>query len=71
MKKAIKKTVKVKRPKYTIDMRDVEDVTIDFICQKVENGMELTGSDFATFTSIIPSRGNKSPTLVRILKEAW
>lgn len=53
MKKAIKKTVKVKRPKYTIDMRDVEDVTIDFICQKVENGMELTGSDFATFTSII------------------
>lgn len=53
MKKAIKKTVKVKRPKYTIDMRDVEDVTIDFICQKVENGMELTGSDLATFTSII------------------
>lgn len=53
MEKAIKKTVKVKRPKYTIDMRDVEDVTIDFICQKVENGMKLTGSDFATFTSII------------------
>ena len=53
MKKAIKKTVKVKKPKYTIDMRDVDDVTIDFLCQKVENGMELTGSDFATFTSII------------------
>ena len=53
MKKAIKKTVKVKKPKYTIDMRDVDDVTIDFLCQKVENGMELTGSDFATFASIV------------------
>ena len=53
MKKVIKKTVKVKKPKYTIDMRDVDDVTIDFLCQKVENGMELTGSDFSTFTSII------------------
>lgn len=53
MKKAIKKTVKVKKPKYTIDMRDVDDVTIDFFCQKVENGMELTGSDFATFASIV------------------
>lgn len=53
MKKATKKTVKVKKPKYTIDMRDTDDVTIDFLCQKVENGMELTGSDFATFTSII------------------
>lgn len=53
MKKAIKKTVKVKKPKYTIDMRDIDDVTIDFLCQKVENGMELTGSDFATFTSMV------------------
>lgn len=53
MKKATKKTVKVTKPKYTIDMRDVDDVTIDFLCQKVENGMELTGSDFATFASIV------------------
>ena len=43
MKKAIKKTVKVKRPKYTISMLDVanvDDVTAYFIGQKISAGME-------------------------------
>ena len=53
MKKAIKKTVKVKKPKYTIDMRDIDDVTADFISQKIMNGMKLTESDVSTIVSIV------------------
>lgn len=55
MKKAIKKTVKVKKPKYTIDMTNAAnmcDVTEDFISQKISNGMKLTDSDVCTITSI-------------------
>nr|DAV23926.1 MAG TPA: hypothetical protein [Bacteriophage sp.] len=53
MKKAIKKTVNVKKPKYTIDMRDIDDVTADFISQKIMNGMKLTESDVSTIVSIV------------------
>lgn len=56
MKKAIKKTVKVKRPKYTISMLDVanaNDVTAYFLCQKILNGMKLTDSDISTILSIV------------------
>lgn len=56
MKKAIKKTVKVKRPKYTIDMTEaanINDITADFISQKIMNGMKLTESDVSTIVSIV------------------
>ena len=56
MKKAIKKTVKVKNPKYTIDMTNaanMHDVTEDFISQKILNGMKLTYDDICTITSIV------------------
>lgn len=55
MKKAIKKTVKVKRPKYTIDMTNAAnmcDITEDFISQKISNDMKLTCDDMCTITSI-------------------
>ena len=55
MKKATKKTVKVKNPKYTIDMTNaanMHDVTEDFISQKISNGMKLTDNDICTITSI-------------------
>lgn len=55
MKKAIKKTVKVKRPKYTIDMTNaanMRDITEDFISQKISNCMKLTCDDMCTITSI-------------------
>lgn len=55
MKKAIKKTVKVKKPKYTIDMTNAAnmcDITEDFISQKISNGMKLTCDDMCTITSI-------------------
>ena len=45
MKKVVKKTVKVVKPKYTISMIDaanVSDVTAYFIGQKILNGMKLT-----------------------------
>lgn len=56
MKKAIKKTVKVKRPKYTIDMTNaanMNDVIANFIGQKISNGMKLTDSDISTIMSIV------------------
>lgn len=53
MKKAIKKTAKVTKPKYTIDMRNFDDVTADFLCRKIENGMKLTYADIDTIKSII------------------
>lgn len=56
MKKAIKKTVKVTKPKYTIDMTkaaNMDDVTADFISQKILNGMKLTESDVNTIVSIV------------------
>lgn len=56
MKKAIKKTVKVKRPKYTISMLDVanaNDVTAYFIGQKISAGMRMTDCDYDTIISII------------------
>ena len=56
MKKAIKKTVKVTKPKYTIDMTEaanIDDVTEDFISQKIMNGMKLTESDVCTIVSIV------------------
>lgn len=56
MKKAIKKTVKVKNPKYTIDMTNaanMHDVTEDFISQKILNGMKLTYDDICTITSTV------------------
>lgn len=55
MKKVVKKTVKVVKPKYTIDMidlSDVSDITAYFICQKILNGMKLTDSDISTIISI-------------------
>lgn len=55
MKKVVKKTVKVVRPKYTIDMTNianVDDVTASFIGQKILNGMKLTDSDISTIVSI-------------------
>lgn len=56
MKKAIKKTVKVTKPKYTIDMTkavNMDDVTADFLSQKIMNGMKLTESDVCTIVSIV------------------
>ena len=56
MKKAIKKTVKVTKPKYTIDMTEaanIDDITADFISQKIMNGMKLTESDVCTIVSIV------------------
>ena len=56
MKKVVKKTVKVVKPKYTIDMADlanVSDVTAYFIGQKILNGMKLTVSDISTLISIV------------------
>ena len=44
MKKAIKKTVKVKKPKYTIDMTNavnMEDIAGNFVGQKILNGMKI------------------------------
>lgn len=56
MKKAIKKTVKVKKPKYTIFMLDVanaNDVTAYFISKKISAGMEVTDCDYYTVISIL------------------
>ena len=56
MKKAIKKTVKVTKPKYTISMTEaanIDDITADFISQKIMNGMKLTESDVSTIVSIV------------------
>lgn len=56
MKKAIKKTVKVKRPKYVISMLDVantNDVTAYFISKKISAGMEVTDCDYYTVISIL------------------
>lgn len=56
MKKVVKKTVKVARPKYTIDMTNaanMNDVTANFISQKVSNGMKLTDLDISTIVSIV------------------
>ena len=56
MKKAIKKTVKVKRPKYIISMLDVantNDVTAYFIIKKISAGMEVTDCDYYTLISIL------------------
>lgn len=56
MKKAIKKTVKVKRPKYIISMLDVantNDVTAYFISKKISAGMGVTDCDYYTVTSIL------------------
>ena len=56
MKKAIKKTVKVKRPKYVISMLDVanvNDVTAYFVSKKISAGMRVTDCDYYTVISII------------------
>lgn len=56
MKKAIKKTVKVTKPKYTISMTEaanIDDIAADFISQKIMNGMKLTESDVCTIVSIV------------------
>ena len=56
MKKAIKKTVKVKRPKYVISMLDVanvNDVTACFISKKISAGMRVTDCDYYTVISIL------------------
>ena len=56
MKKVVKKTVKVKRPKYTISMLDVanvDDVTAYFIGQKISAGMRVTNCDYYTTISIL------------------
>ena len=56
MKKVVKKTVKISRPKYTIDMTNVanvNDITESFIGQKILNGMKLTDSDISTIVSIV------------------
>jgi hypothetical protein len=55
MKKAIKNTVKVKRPKYTISMLDVanaNDVTVYFLGKKISAGMSITDCDYDTIISI-------------------
>ena len=55
MKKAIKKTVKIKRPKYVISMLDianVNDVTAYFIGKKISAGMSITDCDYDTIISI-------------------
>ena len=56
MKKTIKKTAKVAKPKYTIDMTNaanMNDVTANFISQKISNGMKLTDLDVSTIVSIV------------------
>lgn len=56
MKKVVKKTVKVTKPKYTIDMTkaaNMDDVTAGFISQKILNGMKLTYDDICTITLIV------------------
>ena len=56
MKKAIKNTVKVKRPKYVISMLDVantNDVTAYFISKKISAGMVITDCDYDTVISIL------------------
>ena len=56
MKKAIKKTVKVKRPKYVISILDVantNDVTAYFISKKISAGMVITDCDYYTVISIL------------------
>lgn len=56
MKKTIKKTVKVKRPKYVISMLDVanaNDVTAYFIGKKISTGMRVTDCDYDTVISIL------------------
>lgn len=56
MKKAIKKTVKVKKPKYAISMLDaanVNDVTAYFISKKISAGMRVTDCDYYTVISIL------------------
>ena len=56
MKKVVKKTVKVVRPKYTIDMigaANTNDITAHFISQKILNGIKLTEDDVCTITSIV------------------
>lgn len=53
MKKAIKKTAKVARPKYVIDMRDVNDAATDFIYGKMKNCMPFNNSDANTIASIV------------------
>lgn len=56
MKKAIKKTVKVKRPKYVISMLDIaniNDVTAYFISKKISAGMRVTDCDYYTVISIL------------------
>lgn len=56
MKKAIKKTAKVARPKYTIDMTNaanMNDITANFIGQKISNDIKLTDSDISTIVSIV------------------
>jgi hypothetical protein len=55
MKKAVKKTIKVKRPKYTISMLDVanaNDVTAYFLGKKISAGMSITDCDYDTIISI-------------------
>ena len=55
MKKVVKKTVKVKRPKYTISMLDVanaNDVTAYFLGKKISAGMSITDCDYDTIISI-------------------
>lgn len=55
MKKVVKKTVKVAKPKYTIDMTNaanMHDITEEFISQKISNGMKLTCDNMCTITSI-------------------
>lgn len=56
MKKAIKKTIKAKRPKYIISMLDVantNDVTAYFISKKISAGMMVTDCDYYTVISIL------------------
>ena len=56
MKKVVKKTVKVARPKYIIDMtnaENIDDITANFIGQKISNGMKLTDLDISTIVSIV------------------
>ena len=56
MKKVVKKTVKVKKPKYVISMMDVantNDVTAYFISKKISAGMRVTDCDYYTVISIL------------------
>lgn len=56
MKKVVKKTVKIARPKYTIDMTNAAnmyDITGNFVGQKILNGMKLTYDDICVISSIV------------------